>query len=266
MDQCRNGGTHEERRRRHPDDRLALTGPADRHRPPQVLQGGVGVGGAEPVGGTVQDAAEVVLLQRGGAVEFGVERAGGTGGTGRFLGRRSLAPQQAPQVVLVERGGGLGGRLGRDDRGLGRVVGLGVGRVVGTGRGSVGAVRVTVGGLGLRFPGGLVTGLFRGLVAGLARGLRARFPGVLARIPFGPLGSLAALLVHGCVSSLLRLLLFIPLVSPVGGLAPLGAARAHDVLPIATRRAAMPREPYALTEPTDMPSVSAAWASVMSAK
>lgn len=258
MDQRRNGRAHEERRRRHPDDRLALTGPAGRNRTPQVLQGGVGVGGPEPVGGAVQDAAEVVLLQRGRAVEFGVEGAGRSGGC---LGRRGLAPQQAPQVVLVERGGGLGGRLGRDDRGLG------------FGRGGLCAV----GGLGRRFPGGLVTGLVTG-VADLARGRRARFPGLLARIPFGPPGSLAALLFHRCVPSLLRLL-FVPLVPAVGGLgpagplrvpavtvAPLGAARAHDVLPIATRRAAMPREPYALTEPTDMPRVSAAWASVMSAK
>ncbi|CAM5617982.1 hypothetical protein SALBM217S_07662 [Streptomyces griseoloalbus] len=41
---------------------------------------------------------------------------------------------------------------------------------------------------------------------------------------------------------------------------------AHDDASMASRSAAMPREPYALTEPSEMPSVSATWASVMSAK
>lgn len=40
----------------------------------------------------------------------------------------------------------------------------------------------------------------------------------------------------------------------------------HVRAPMAIRSAAMPREPYALTEPSDMPRVSATWASVMSAK
>ncbi len=40
----------------------------------------------------------------------------------------------------------------------------------------------------------------------------------------------------------------------------------HAVASIATRSAARPREPYAFTEPSDIPSVSATWASVMSAK
>ena len=40
----------------------------------------------------------------------------------------------------------------------------------------------------------------------------------------------------------------------------------HAGASIATRSAAMPRDPYALTEPSDMPSVSATCASVMSAK
>lgn len=41
----------------------------------------------------------------------------------------------------------------------------------------------------------------------------------------------------------------------------------HDcAASIATRSAAMPRDPYAFTEPSDIPSVSATWASVMSAK
>ena len=44
------------------------------------------------------------------------------------------------------------------------------------------------------------------------------------------------------------------------------AVRAHAGASMATRSAAMPREPYAFTEPSDMPSVSATWASVMSAK
>lgn len=41
---------------------------------------------------------------------------------------------------------------------------------------------------------------------------------------------------------------------------------AHAGASMATRSAAMPREPYALTEPSDIPRVSATCASVMSAK
>lgn len=41
---------------------------------------------------------------------------------------------------------------------------------------------------------------------------------------------------------------------------------AHAGSSMAIRSAAIPREPYAFTEPSDMPSVSATWASVMSAK
>ena len=47
---------------------------------------------------------------------------------------------------------------------------------------------------------------------------------------------------------------------------PLLVVPAHAGASMATRSAAMPREPYAFTEPSDMPSVSATWASVMSAK
>lgn len=43
-------------------------------------------------------------------------------------------------------------------------------------------------------------------------------------------------------------------------------APAHAVASMAIRSAAMPREPYAFTEPRDMPSVSETCASVMSAK
>lgn len=56
----------------------------------------------------------------------------------------------------------------------------------------------------------------------------------------------------------------VPTVLPVGAVVP--AVRAHAGASMATRSAAMPREPYAFTEPSDMPSVSATWASVMSAK
>lgn len=56
----------------------------------------------------------------------------------------------------------------------------------------------------------------------------------------------------------------IPPVAPVGSVVL--AVRAHADASMATRSAAMPREPYALTEPSDMPRVSATWASVMSAK
>ncbi len=41
---------------------------------------------------------------------------------------------------------------------------------------------------------------------------------------------------------------------------------AHAGSSMAIRSAAIPREPYAFTEPSDTPSVSATWASVMSAK
>lgn len=41
---------------------------------------------------------------------------------------------------------------------------------------------------------------------------------------------------------------------------------AHTGSSMAMRSAAIPREPYAFTEPSDTPSVSATWASVMSAK
>lgn len=51
----------------------------------------------------------------------------------------------------------------------------------------------------------------------------------------------------------------------VTGAAPFGVV-AHAGASMATRSAAMPREPYAFTEPSDMPRVSATWASVMSAK
>ena len=63
---------------------------------------------------------------------------------------------------------------------------------------------------------------------------------------------------------------FVPSIAPVLPVAPVGsvalAVRAHAGASMATRSAAMPREPYALTEPSDMPRVSATWASVMSAK
>ncbi|GAA3099919.1 hypothetical protein GCM10017687_08700 [Streptomyces echinatus] len=42
----------------------------------------------------------------------------------------------------------------------------------------------------------------------------------------------------------------------VKGIAPFGVG-AHAGASMATRKAAMPREPYAFTEPRDMPSVSA---------
>ena len=47
---------------------------------------------------------------------------------------------------------------------------------------------------------------------------------------------------------------------------PFLALVAHAGSSMAMRSAAIPREPYAFTEPSDMPSVSATWASVMSAK
>ncbi len=57
----------------------------------------------------------------------------------------------------------------------------------------------------------------------------------------------------------------IPAVAPVAGVS-LRKVVAHTGASIATRSAAMPREPYALTEPSESPRVSATWASVMSAK
>lgn len=47
---------------------------------------------------------------------------------------------------------------------------------------------------------------------------------------------------------------------------PVHAVPVHAVASMAIRSAAMPREPYAFTEPRDMPSVSETCASVMSAK
>ncbi len=57
--------------------------------------------------------------------------------------------------------------------------------------------------------------------------------------------------------------------APLAG-APVGpviaSVLAHAGASMAIRSAAIPREPYALTEPSEMPSVSATCASVMSAK
>ncbi len=52
----------------------------------------------------------------------------------------------------------------------------------------------------------------------------------------------------------------------LGARVPRVLAVDHADASMASRSAAMPREPYALTEPSEMPSVSATWASVMSAK
>ncbi len=94
---------------------------------------------------------------------------------------------------------------------------------------------------------------------------------------------LGGAVVHSSVPSVCLFLLLPPVrtggrvvplggfVSP-GGIVSLVAVRAcvvavaHAGASMATLSAAIPREPYALTEPRDMPSVSATWASVMSAK
>lgn len=68
--------------------------------------------------------------------------------------------------------------------------------------------------------------------------------------------SLLRPVVHNSVS---RRVILVPVLVLVAG-------PAHVWASITTRSAAIPREPYALTEPSETPSVSATWASVMSAK
>lgn len=68
--------------------------------------------------------------------------------------------------------------------------------------------------------------------------------------------SLLRPVVHNSVS---RRVVLVPVLVPVAG-------PAHVWASITTRSAAIPREPYALTEPSETPSVSATCASVMSAK
>ncbi|CAM5718836.1 hypothetical protein SMICM304S_05401 [Streptomyces microflavus] len=88
----------------------------------------------------------------------------------------------------------------------------------------------------------LVRLALRALVVRTVRAIRVGVRGLL-----GPV-------VHNSVS---RRVILVPVLVPVP---------AHAWASITTRSAAIPREPYALTEPSEIPSVSATWASVMSAK
>ncbi|GAQ69134.1 hypothetical protein T45_00856 [Streptomyces turgidiscabies] len=66
--------------------------------------------------------------------------------------------------------------------------------------------------------------------------------------------------------SLHRVLRLVPILALVFPVLALAWFAAHAGSSMAMRSAAMPREPYAFTEPSDMPSVSATCASVMSEK
>ncbi|SFN60019.1 hypothetical protein SAMN04487980_102593 [Streptomyces sp. cf124] len=96
-----------------------------------------------------------------------------------------------------------------------------------------------------------VPALFRAFVPALFRAFVPVLLGVVVLVPAPPGGAPPGAEL-------------VPTVLPVGAVVP--AVRAHAGASMATRSAAMPREPYAFTEPSDMPSVSATWASVMSAK
>lgn len=71
--------------------------------------------------------------------------------------------------------------------------------------------------------------------------------------------------VHNFVPSLRLLVLVLGAPPVLIGASPL-LVLTHAGASMAIRSAAIPREPYALTDPSDIPRVSATWASVMSAK
>ncbi len=109
----------------------------------------------------------------------------------------------------------------------------------------------------LRF-GGVISPALRFRHSLDGHGVRIRVP---VRVHVRRVRRVLRPVVHNSVSSPVDLTLVRMFLRGVLVLAP-----THAWASITARSAAIPREPYALTEPREIPSVSATWASVMSAK
>lgn len=255
MDEGGDRRTDEQGGRDGTDHRLTPLGTAGGYGTVQVVQGAVG--GPQPLDGAVQHAAQRHLVRvrvvHIRVVPVRVVRPACRSTARRGTARRTTGNRGVPGRNTAGRSTPDRTSKGRTGNGGARVGPGPVSRSRARSRVSSGC---RIHALGIHASGIHALGIHTlGVALGVGRGAAgvalALVPSVrrLLRIR---LRSAVRPVVHNVVSSPV---IVVPVFRP-----------AHACASIVTRSAAMPLDPYAFTEPSDIPSVSATWASVMSEK